>query len=724
MINITGIYLYTKFKDEKTGYTGFIMEYNDNKILCQGKIQNLLPNTPLVLTGNFIKSKQPSTFIIKNNRLPIFIFDKYQLYTKDKKIELNYFRSLNIENFNIAKINKMEDYFSDSVLSVIAHCATANIFEGRCPDFLKPFAKKIYFKTKWMFKMQNLFFEIAEAGGNYADVHKLYNKYGMDALQSLNKNPYYIGHTCGLNFNTCEYLAAKAGISAIDKRRAIGILFYAMDYIENSGNTYATEKDLKKACEKIQKNSLIGKTPFSYIWAIGITQDYFFYNADDNTFQRKSLAIDERVLAENIIRLQNSTSDLNYKEERINNLEKKTKIKLSTSQFAATNVLNSTGVKIITGGPGSGKTTLTNLIIKYCETYLADYGIVLCAPTGCAAQNMTTKTGRMSETIHKTLGLKPYENTDELVVTEKRKERIYIIDEVSMMDLKIAKVLFSSIPNDSLVILIGDSDQLPSVDVGCILQDLIDAGIPTYRLEGSFRQAKGSAIIDNAYKIKNGDVNLKLDNQSFDVFSVSTIEEAIDLCMLFVGTGKDANNEDIQVLCPTYKYESGAKKLSNQLQKQIIDRKTYDTAGLFKEYDNTRFYINDKIIMTANNYNAGYFNGAPGVITDIDDNGILIQFNNDNMIYIERENFSDINLSYALTIHKSQGGEYSNVIILLTPKGQNLINRNLLYTAVTRAKKTVTIITVNENGLDLVSEAIKRIPERRKTKLVQLINNC
>lgn len=680
-----------RFRDEKTGYSGFSIKTqddygNESFIFCKGKIQHLVDNIPIELEGDYTNDNQGRS---------CFAFKEYSFETHNKTNEILFLVSLGIEGFNIKKATELLDYFGDSIFSVIKDCKKCLVFKSRMPKKYEEFASKIFSKIHSIMSLKDIYFEVMRVGGDYTNASLLITKFGTDSLNKLKYDPYKYGYMIGLSFKSCELLAYKAGYTYLSEVRALGVMYYALDVIESSGNTYATTKEFKSICAKIQNKSLLGLTSPDYTLACAVlNKDVIIDN--DRVYKRKT-KIYEEVLADNINRLQRTGVPLGLDVDLIKELEDKNHVTLSDSQRNAINALSSSGVKVITGGPGAGKTTLTNIIIQYCEKKYPDRGIVLCAPTGCAAQNMSTKTDHLAETIHKTLGIKPFGN-DEIRITKKRIEKIYIIDESSMMDLEVAKILFQSIPNDSIVLLVGDVDQLPSVQAGNVLQDLIDAGFETYRLEGSFRQANGSAIIENAYKIKNGDLDLNIKGKDFAILEATNDKDAVDLCLTL------ATDDNCQVLCPTRKHDVGSKELSNKIQ-EVRGGKF----GPSKKVGTVTYYIEDKVIMTKNNYSVGYYNGEAGVISEIDDYGITIDFYNGDTVYVTSANYGDMALAYALTVHKSQGAEYKNVYILLPSKASAMMNRNLLYTAVTRAKEKVVVISVGDSlNKAITSKAIKR----------------
>ena len=429
----------------------------------------------------------------------------------------------------------------------------------------------------------------------------------------------------------------------------------------------------------------------------------------------------EKNIATNIKRILCSAKSLNKIDMNIiEEIEREKNIKLSDSQLRACQCATSEGIKVITGGPGTGKTTFVDVLIRYFEKLDYKIKISLSAPTGRAAQNLAAKTNHVAQTTHKMMGLRPYQNKDEKVlkVTKKMEDYVYIIDETSMLDLELANILFQALPSHSIIIFVGDVDQLPSVGIGNIFKDLLESGIEKYVLTQSHRQKENSTIITNARKVNNGDTQLILKNDDFDVVQVSDENIAINFATMY-------SSSNAQLLTCINKKAVGSYNLSHIIQ----GTKTFDSL-LEKTYGNTTYHIGDKVILLHNNYEYDYYNGDVGVISDIFDDHIEIilddVFDEDTgrkkEVEIINSNLCDVALAYAITIHKSQGGEYDEVVIIVTNSSINMINRNLLYTAITRAKRKVTIIT--QNGLleKAITTKAKERHSSLKNKICHVIN--
>jgi exodeoxyribonuclease V alpha subunit len=401
-------------------------------------------------------------------------------------------------------------------------------------------------------------------------------------------------------------------------------------------------------------------------------------------------------------------------EDRIRKIEKKTGMDLDEHQVEAVKEAVRNGVLVITGGPGTGKTTTINTIIRYFE--LSGEDIMLAAPTGRAAKRMSETTGYEARTIHRMLELNGgmegnagFERNEQNPL----ETNLIIIDEMSMVDISLMNSLLKAILPGTRLILVGDVNQLPSVGAGSVLKDIIDSKMfPTVMLTKIFRQASTSDIIVNAHKINRGE-KVSLDNKSMDFFFLKRYEadKIINVTLQlikqklpkFVG----ASEYDIQVLTPMRKGLLGVERLNTILQMYLnppSDRKKE------KEHGAIVFREGDKVMQIKNNYQleweirskyglcidkgTGVFNGDTGIIEEINDfaETITVNFDEGRMVEYSYKLLDELELAYAVTIHKSQGSEYLAVVIPLLSGPRMLMNRNLLYTAVTRAKKCVTIV--------------------------------
>ncbi len=550
---------------------------------------------------------------------------------------------------------------------------------------------------------------------------KIFEQYGTRIYAILKENPYQLAEDiAGIGFHTADEIAEKIGIKVDSDYRIRSGLLYALSQAAADGNSYLPRTLL------VQKASEL----------LGVEQDITDAQID-NLLMAQKLVIkgQDQVYASSFYYVEQSCAvmlhDLNVKskdsdpgeEQRLRNqileLERKKDIELDELQREAVLKSISNGIIIITGGPGTGKTTTINAIIAYYAAQGLD--IMLAAPTGRAAKRMTEATGYEARTIHRLLevnGGMSDDNDRGLVRFEKNAENpleadAIIIDEMSMVDMHLFHALLKAIVPGMHLILVGDSSQLPSVGPGQVLHDLIASGkFSTIVLQKIFRQAEESDIVMNAHRIHRGEP-IKMDNKSKDFFFLErNNSDVIYKHMVQLVRDKlpgyvNASIYDIQVLTPMKKGPLGAETLNTILQSYLnpaSDDKKEHT------YGDKLFRVGDKVMQIKNNYQAewevegkfgvvidhgmGIFNGDMGIIVEINDHAqeLVVEYDEHRKVRYSYTMLDDLELAYAITIHKSQGSEYPAVVMPLLGGPRMLLNRNLLYTAVTRAKGSVVIL--------------------------------
>lgn len=402
-------------------------------------------------------------------------------------------------------------------------------------------------------------------------------------------------------------------------------------------------------------------------------------------------------------------------------VEKKLQMKLSPEQESAVKMALSNKVSIITGGPGTGKTSVEKSIINCYRILNPDEGILLIAPTGRAAKRMSESTGAPASTIHKALGLIQNDDgdlvqtgTDSILV-----ESLIIVDEASMIGTFLLNALLQHVSNRARVVFIGDVDQLPSIEIGAVLREMISSSVPVKRLTQTFRQASGSNIIVNAARINVGEKRLVYDDD-FQLVEKDSSKEIQDAVVSeYLNLLKRYSDDEIVVLSPFRKStETGTNSLNVRLRSVMRPDITPSTP--YFERKNTRFYQGDKVMFTRNTEKLT--NGDIGTITSIfkGKDGLYVNCNfNDEEIELQEEELLNLELAYAMTVHKSQGSEYKAVIMVVDNKHKVLLKRNLLYTAITRAKEKLILI----GQQDAINSSIDTLDSiYRRTKLGALIN--
>lgn len=544
---------------------------------------------------------------------------------------------------------------------------------------------------------------------------KIYNTYGQEVYSILKENPYRMADDVdGVGFRTADEIASRVGIRTDSDFRIRSGIQYALLQASNEGNTYLPMPELT------QRASALLEIEPEYIekhyMNLAMDRKIIMRQVDDVTQIYASAFFYMEANAATMLKNLDASFDVPdiEIEARLRQIEKQTKMDLDEHQVEAVKEAVRNGVLVITGGPGTGKTTTINTIIKYFESEGMD--IFLAAPTGRAAKRMSETTGFEARTIHRMLELNG--GVEGNAGFERNEQNpletdVIIIDEMSMVDISLMYSLLKAIVAGTRLILVGDVNQLPSVGPGNVLKDIIDSGLfHTVMLTKIFRQASTSDIIVNAHKINRGEP-VELDNKSMDFFFLKrydadkiinvTLQLILQKLPKFVG----ASMMDIQVLTPMRKGLLGVERLNTVLQMYLNPP---DKRKKEKEHGTTLFREGDKVMQIKNNYQleweirskyglcidkgTGVFNGDTGIIEEINDfaETVTVCFDEGRMVEYPYKLLEELELAYAVTIHKSQGSEYPAVVIPLLSGSRMLMNRNLLYTAVTRAKKCVTIV--------------------------------
>ena len=547
---------------------------------------------------------------------------------------------------------------------------------------------------------------------------KIYKKYGQDAINLIRENPYRLTTDIfGIGFKTADRIARSLGIDMCSKYRLMaGIKYVLGEYCAKGGHTYLPYDILVSECERLLEvpREMLEEACVSLV----MNKELVMEDMDGCTavylmpFYYSELGVSKRILE--ILSSAAKKIDANA-DLAITSYESETGIKLADKQKEAIISAIQNGVVIITGGPGTGKTTIIKCIINIMES--SDMKISLAAPTGRAAKRMAEATGRESKTIHRLLEMGYTEDENSMVFLKDDSDPIdadaVIIDEASMIDIVLMNNLLKAIVPGTRLILVGDVDQLPSVGAGNVLRDLISSGvIPVVRLTEIFRQSQESMIIVNAHRINKGELPY-LNERDKDFFFIDArSQEAVlkliqELIKNRIPRFKDCAEPQkyIQVLTPMRKGICGVYNLNSSLQK-ILNPPSQD-----KDEKKVRDYVfrtGDKVMQIKNNYNmkweklksegeregTGVFNGDLGYIEYIDNenNIISVIFDDDKRVTYDFTDIDELELAYAITIHKSQGSEFPVVVMPAVWGPPMLMTRNLLYTGVTRAKELVVIV--------------------------------
>ncbi len=573
---------------------------------------------------------------------------------------------------------------------------------------------------------------------------KIYEHYGNSLYRVMEENPYQIAdHVPGVGFKTADEIASRIGIHSDSDFRIQSGIFYVLLQAVTEGHIYLPQEELLRKAMLLLEVEI--KNIENYLMDLSMEKKVILKTTEEET----------RVYPAHYYYLELNTArmlhDLNVKyeiadaaiEKSLLQMEKESELELDEMQRHAVKAALQNGVMVLTGGPGTGKTTTINTMIQIFEREGMD--VFLAAPTGRAAKRMSEATGCEARTIHRMLELAYMpENSESRMQFGRNEENpleadVIIIDEMSMVDLSLMHVLLKAITVGTRLILVGDKDQLPSVGAGSVLKDLIESGcFSTVTLSKIFRQAQQSDIVVNAHKINHGEPVI-LDNKSKDFFflkrqDANTIISVV-LTLLQKKLPKYVNADifDIQVLTPMRKGLLGVERLNAVLQHYLNPP---DPKKAEKEHGSRIFRVGDKVMQIKNNYQleweiatkyglvvdsgVGVFNGDIGRIIQMDiySEKMKVEFEEKKVVEYSFDLLEELELAYAITVHKSQGSEYPAVIIPLLQGPRQLYHRNLIYTAVTRAKKCVTLVGSDITFQEMICNANE---QNRYTSLAERI---
>lgn len=601
-----------------------------------------------------------------------------------------------INGIGPAMAKKIVAEFGEKTLEIIAKSPNELL---KVPGIGKKTAEKISASYLEQSELTEIMVWLENHGISNTYAGKIFAKYGSFAIDIMEKDIYRLFQDIeGIGFLTADKLAFNLGIQREDKRRIISGIDYALMQLCNNGHCCIPEMALvDKTAKILQANNQIIFTILKERIDNGSLNTEVV--GGETLIYPPYLYYAEKKVAIRLLQLQQATEPLS--EDNLSLFikvwEKDNQIQLAQKQKEAIKACLHHGVLVLTGGPGTGKTT----VIKGILSILKAQGlkIRLAAPTGRAAKRLSETTGQKALTIHRLLEANNLAQDDNLQlgfskdIDDQLDADVIILDEVSMVDIVLMHHFLNAVPDGCRIILVGDTDQLPAVGPGSVLKDIIRSQkIPAIRLDEIFRQAQTSMIIQNAHIINAGRLpDLRKQYSDFVFYELnddtSITQKILDLCT------KDLPHEgfdvlkDVQVLSPMHRFLCGVENLNLMLQEQLNPKKNQDEL----KYSSQTFRVGDKVMHIRNNYQKNVFNGDIGFIQDINNEKLTVDYF-DHIVTYEKNELNELTLAYASSVHKSQGSEYKVVIIPLSTSHYIMLQRNLLYTAITRAKQKVIII--------------------------------
>ncbi len=540
-------------------------------------------------------------------------------------------------------------------------------------------------------EVKNILIFLQSHGVSTAYGVKIYKTYGNDSIKVVQKNPYQLADDIwGIGFKTADKIAQNLGFDPQSYERIRSGILYVLNQLSNEGHCFAYRDQLIE-----ESNKLLEVEPEGVGTAIeGMLKEESLIPDEDEALFLPAFYFSEVGIARRLknIKETDSIHIHNNMDQIVASIEKQNKVVYDEIQREAIRKAGSSKITVLTGGPGTGKTFTTLGMISLYSMMGAN--ILLAAPTGRAAKRMSEVTGMESKTIHRLLEFNPSKgytfNEDNPLKCD-----VLILDEVSMIDLILMYNLLKAVPDNAIVILVGDVDQLPSVGAGNVLRDIIESGaVEVVRLTTVFRQAQGSMIITNAHRVNRGDFLQYKGSKNRDFFFMEqedpdqVAQTIVELVTKRLPKYYKADSiRDIQVLCPMLRGSTGVHNINNLLQERLT------TKGTYIKYGGTTFYVGDKVMQIKNNYDKNVFNGDIGFIQGInlEDRVISISID-DKLVEYDYTELDEVILAYASTVHKSQGSEYPIVVAPLSTQHYMMLQRNLLYTCITRAKKIFILV--------------------------------
>ena len=708
---VTGYIDHVIFRNEDNGYTVMVLKgmEEERELTCVGTFPAITQGAAIEASGNY------TTHPVYGKQFQIASY--VEKMPEDALAMERYLGSGAIKGIVAALAARIVRRFGDDTMRIVEEeperlAEIKGISEKKAMEIAEQMTEKADMRRAMIF--------LQKYGISLNLGAKIYQKYGQTVYGVLQENPYRLAEDIsGVGFRIADEIASRIGIHTDSDYRIRSGMLYTLLQASGEGHIYLPKEELFSRASGL----------------LGVDSSYMEKHLMDMVVDRKLILKETedgavvyptryyylelnsaRMLCElNIL----CPEDEEMMEKRINRIEKETGTRLDEMQKQAVAAAASHGLFILTGGPGTGKTTTINAIIRYFEEEGAE--LRLAAPTGRAAKRMTEATGYEAQTIHRLLelnGMPEEEQEGRAVHFDRNSENpleadVIIIDEMSMVDIALMHSLLLAVTAGTRLILVGDENQLPSVGPGNVLRDIIRSGcFPVVELKKIFRQASESDIVVNAHKINRGE-QVTINNKSRDFFFLKRYDADIIIRVVIALIQEklpryvDAKPYEIQVLTPMRKGLLGVERLNQILQRYLNPP---DEKKKEKEIGQRLFREGDKVMQVKNNYQleweilgrykipvdkgVGVFNGDTGIMTEINEfaETATVEFEDGRQAEYSFKQLEELELAYAVTIHKSQGSEYPAVILPILSGPRMLMNRNLLYTAVTRARKCVTVV--------------------------------
>lgn len=686
------------FKNPTNSWTVILLKRGKGYITAVGETQDLEVGDELELDG------EETTHKIYGEQFKFTTYKKVLPKTESALIE---YIADNVKGVGKKTASLIIGLFGEDAVDVIRY-TPSKLNEIKGLNEAKIYELNRFFNEEW--EKWNIIEYLSGFNISVVTANKIYQTLGTDTITIVKQNPYSLmSFVKKLDFKTVDEIGKNLGINLDSEERVDTGIIYAINKITEFGHTCVEKENLVKYASNILEVGT--KDIENGITRLVLNDKLYIQKMNDKDFVfRRSFYLAEDNIAKNIvIRTKENVKTKNY-DKLIEKVSKKNNIVLSDEQKEAISTSLNNNITIITGGPGTGKTTIIKCIIDILEDIKKEY--VLCAPTGRATKRIKETTGKEAKTLHRLLEITKVDDNDidmfyELPVTHIDTD-VVIVDEASMIDCMLMNNLFKALNSSTKVIMVGDVNQLPSVGPGSVLKDIINSNATNVvYLKQIYRQSAMSDIIVNAHRVNEG-IYPEFKTKDTDLFYIktdsieSTLAEISSLVSYRIESfAKLDILKDLQVLTPMKKTQLGTIELNTLLQ-NVLNPKS--SSKKEKEFNNRIFREGDKVMQIVNNYDKkfsingehfdGIYNGDIGYIKEVDNlnQRLIVLFDEEKEVIYEFEELDQLEHAFAVTIHKSQGSEFDYVILPLYTGYQKLFTRNLLYTAMTRAKKMLVIV--------------------------------